>query len=157
MHAVEARRRKILVVDDDRAILELVATRLTLAGHDVFAARDGHEALQRIAGIRPDAMVLDLNMPSLDGYGVLKQLGKEGTARLPTLVLTARHGTVDVQRAIGLGARDYLSKPFKDSQLLMRVARLFRPRVEARTLEALFDDVQTLMNPVEPPPHIRVV
>ncbi len=119
-------RYRILVVDDDKAILELVNTRLTLAGYDVFGARDGHEALARLGGLRPAAMVLDLNMPSLDGFGVLKQMGREKTARIPTLVLTASRGPVDVQRAIQLGARDYLAKPFRDSDLLMRVARLFR-------------------------------
>src|SRR5947209_1670389 len=103
MHSAIGLRRRVMTVDDDSAILELISTRLTLAGYDVFSARDGQEALARIQGIRPHAMVLDLNMPGLDGFGVLQRLGKAGTARVPTLVLTARHDTADVRRAIALG------------------------------------------------------
>ena len=145
MSELEPSRRRILVVDDDRAILELLATRLTLAGHDVFSARDGRDALQKIEGLRPHAMVLDLNMPVMDGFGVLSALGKERAGRLPTLVLTARHGSADVQRAIGLGARDYLAKPFKDSQLLMRVSRLFRSRIEAMSLDDMLSGMDEML------------
>ncbi|THD71160.1 response regulator transcription factor [Phenylobacterium sp.] len=145
MPSFEPTKRRILAVDDDRAVLELVCTRLTLAGYDVFSARDGHEALARLTTLKPAAMVLDLGMPGLDGFGVLQKMGKIGTASTPTLVLTARHSAPDVKRAIGLGARDYLSKPFNDNQLLMRVQRLFRRPVEARSLEALFTDVEQLL------------
>ena len=141
----EATRRRILVVDDDRAILELVSVRLTLDGYDVFGARDGREALQRLNGVRPDAMVLDLNMPVLDGFGVLQQLGKARTDRIPILVLTARHDAADVQRAIGMGARDYLAKPFKDAQLLMRVGRLFRASADLRGLGELMSTMDELL------------
>jgi DNA-binding response OmpR family regulator len=135
MHSLHSTRKRIVVVDDDRAILDLVSTRLTLAGYDVFSARDGQEA----------AMVLDLNMPGLDGFGVLQRLGKAGTARLPILVLTARHDVADVQRAIGLGARDYLAKPFKDAQLLMRVARLVRPPVDRRSTDDVITGLDNLI------------
>jgi DNA-binding response OmpR family regulator len=125
----ELMTRRVLVVDDDAAILELVTTRLLLSGFKVFTARNGHEAMRRMSEVKVDAMVLDLNMPSMDGFQVLTRLG--GMGRLPpTLVLTARHEAADVQRAVQLGARDYLAKPFKDQQLLMRVARLFRSRTE---------------------------
>jgi DNA-binding response OmpR family regulator len=145
MPGPETPKRRILAVDDDRAVLELVCIRLTLAGYDVFSARNGNEALARLASIRPAAMVLDLNMPGLDGFGVLDQMGQAGTAKTPTLVLTARHSAPDVKRAIGLGARDYLSKPFNDNQLLIRVSRLFRRPVEARSVDDPFGDVETLL------------
>ncbi len=145
MHSLNSTRKRIVVVDDDRAILDLVSTRLTLAGYDVFSARDGHEAVARISGVRPDAMVLDLNMPGLDGFGVLQRLGRAGTARLPILVLTARHDAADVQRAIGLGARDYLAKPFKDAQLLMRVARLVRPPADRRSTDEVITGLDNLI------------
>ena len=119
-------RRRILVVDDDSAILELVRTRLTLAGYMVLAAKDGCEALARLSERRYDAMVLDLNMPSVDGFEVLERAQDLEFPAPPTLVLTARHDALDVTRAVQLGARDYLAKPFQDRQLLMRVARLFR-------------------------------
>jgi DNA-binding response OmpR family regulator len=145
MPSLDPPKRRILAVDDDRAVLDLVCTRLTLAGYDVFTARDGREALARLGSLRPAAMVLDLSMPQLDGFGVLEQMGRAGTAKVPTLVLTARHSAPDVKRAIGLGARDYLSKPFNDKQLLMRVQRLFRKPVDARSLEDLFADVESLL------------
>ena len=138
MAGLEPTKRRILAVDDDRAVLDLVCTRLTLAGYDVFAARDGRDALARRAYLRPAAMVLDLSMPNLDGFGVLERMGKAGTARTPTLVLTARHSGADVKRAIELGARDYLSKPFEDRQLLGRVTRLLRRRSDDPSIEQAF-------------------
>jgi DNA-binding response OmpR family regulator len=119
-------QRRVLVVDDDSSILELVRTRLTLAGYVVLAARDGREAIARLSERRYDAMVLDLNMPGVDGFQVLERMKKLEFPAPPTLVLTARHDAADVTRAVQLGARDYLAKPFQDRQLLMRVARLFR-------------------------------
>ena len=118
--------RRMLVVDDDVSILELVSTRLTLAGHMVLTARNGREALRRLTERRFDGMVLDLNMPKMDGFAVLECMADLAHPSPPTLVLTASHNAADVQRAVRLGARDYLSKPFEDRQLLMRVARLFR-------------------------------
>jgi two-component system OmpR family response regulator len=123
--SAQAYDHRILAVDDDPAILELIVTRLSLAGYQTFYARDGQEALRRLAEVRPAGLVLDINMPGLDGFGVLEHLAKTG-ARLPTLVLTARNQGDDVQRAIQLGARDFLAKPFEDKQLLARVARLVR-------------------------------
>jgi DNA-binding response OmpR family regulator len=124
--------QRILVVDDDPFVLELVSTRLALAGYKPFTARDGHEALGRLEDIRPAAMILDINMPRLDGFGVLASMQGAGwTDRTATMILTARNQGDDVQRAISLGARDYLSKPFRDEQLLARVARLVRRRPSA--------------------------
>jgi DNA-binding response OmpR family regulator len=130
--------RRILVVDDDVAILELVSTRLTLSGYIVLTARNGVEGLRRLNDRRYDGMVLDLNMPEMDGFGVLECMADLGDAAPPTLVLTASHNAADVQKAVKLGARDYLSKPFDDRQLLMRVGRLFRKQqVTQQMLEAL--------------------
>ena len=136
--------RRILVVDDDASIRELVSTRLTIAGHIVLSARNGREALTRLRERRYDGMVLDLSMPQLDGFGVLEQINRH--ALPPTLVLTASHAVTDVQRAIKLGARDYLSKPFDHRQLLMRVDRLFRVQ-PAKTVA----EIQASPSPVELP------
>ena len=134
--------RRMLVVDDDVSILELVSTRLTLAGHMVLTARNGGEALRRLTERRYDGMVLDLNMPQMDGFAVLECMADLAHPRPPTLVLTASHNAADVQRAVKLGARDYLSKPFDDRQLLMRVARLFRTQpVTSQTLDAMSLDL----------------
>lgn len=120
-------KSRILVVDDDPMILELLVTRLELARYQVITARDGHEALKRIGDVQPHAMLLDVNMPRLDGFGVLRHLQSTGRGQfLPVMVLTARYRASDVQEAIRLGARDFLAKPFTDNQLFMRVGRLLR-------------------------------
>lgn len=129
LHSFDLSDRKVLVVDDEPYVLELLVTRLTLAGYNTFSARDGVEALERVETVRPDAMVLDINMPRLDGFGVLRSMSASGAIlRVATMVLTARNHPDDVRLAISLGAKDYLAKPFKDDQLAARVARLFRRR-----------------------------
>lgn len=120
-------KSRILVVDDDPMILDLLVTRLELAGYQVTSARDGHEALKRLPESLTHAMILDVNMPRLDGFGVLQHLKATGRIlTLPVMVLTARYQASDVQEAIRLGAKDFLAKPFKDNQLFMRVERLLR-------------------------------
>ncbi|MDQ0464629.1 two-component system OmpR family response regulator [Caulobacter ginsengisoli] len=128
MRQLEARKQLIFVADDDRMILDLIVTRLQLAGYLTAHARSGYEAIHGIAEIRPAGVILDVNMPGLDGFSVLKQLKQTPqTASIPVMMLTARNAPDDVQKAIGLGARDFLAKPFSDTQLLSRVARLVRP------------------------------
>ena len=117
----------MLVVDDDLMMRELLTTRLAIAGYETFQARDGHEALKLIVEVRPAAMVLDINMPELDGFGVLEHLNTMGLIdSLRVMVLTARNQAADVRRALDLGARDFLTKPFSDAQFLARTARLLR-------------------------------
>jgi two-component system OmpR family response regulator len=123
-----ARKPRILVAEDDAGIRELVRTRLDQAGYDTHIARNGLEAAERIRELRPDAVVLDINMPGLDGFGVLALMRQDGAFKdTRVLVLTARHAAEDVKRALSLGAKDYLTKPFSESQLIARVARLLRP------------------------------
>lgn len=139
------RAARILVVDDDPMMLELLTTRLDLAGHEAHGARDGHQALSRLRDLRPAAMVLDINMPGMTGFEVLQRLRESGQlASLPVMVLTARHESGDVQRAIKLGARDFLAKPFNDQQFLLRVNRLLRtaPKASAAASE---DDSKLLL------------
>jgi DNA-binding response OmpR family regulator len=122
---------RILVAEDDAGIRDIIRTRLQMAGYQVEVARNGVEALSKLKTWRPAAVILDINMPELDGFGVLEALGP-AAKQTPILVLTARHAAEDVRRAIGLGAKDYLAKPFTESQLLARVARLLR--AAARTV-----------------------
>lgn len=116
----------VLIVDDDELIRELLRTRLELDGLRTASARDGVEALDVLASRRPAAMVLDVSMPRMDGFQLLESLRRTNRLPPPTLMLTARNAAEDVQRAIGLGAKDYMAKPFDDQLLLRRVRRLLR-------------------------------
>lgn len=115
----------ILVVDDDPGLRDLYTCILAGAGYEVTLAANGLEALDLITQRRPDAMVLDLSMAKLDGFGVLTRL-QEQRIRVRTLVVSARHASQDVEVAIELGASDYLAKPFDIDQLLARIGRLTR-------------------------------
>jgi DNA-binding response OmpR family regulator len=127
--------RTILVAEDDPEMRELVRVQLTAAGYEIIVVRNGEEALSRIRTFRPDAVVLDINLPDIDGYGVLEGIrATPDTAGLPILILSGRHAEDDVRRAILLGARDYVTKPFTSQQLLGRVARLFRGRFAPPTV-----------------------
>jgi DNA-binding response OmpR family regulator len=118
---------RVLVVDDDMMMRELLTTRLSLAGYETSQARDGREALRLIAEVRPAAIVLDINMPEIDGFEVLRHLNKACLIdEVRVIVLTARNRAADVRRVLDLGARDFLTKPFSDAQFLARVARLLR-------------------------------
>jgi two-component system OmpR family response regulator len=127
----EARVPRIFIAEDDESILDLLVTRLRIAGYHTAHERDGLAALEAIRRAPPNACILDVNMPRLDGFQLLKRLRADPmTAHVPVLILTARRGTDDIKTAIRLGATDYLSKPFSDEQLLARVARLLRKRNE---------------------------
>ncbi len=129
MGLLDRKAPRIFVADDDRAILDLMTTRLDLAGYHTVQARDGWEALDGIYASRPAAVMLDIGMPRLDGLGVLRHLRKTPSfASLPVMMVTARNTPMDVRSAMELGARDFLAKPFEDAQLLSRVARMLRRR-----------------------------
>ncbi len=120
-------RPRVVVAEDDPSILDLLCTRLEIAGYHTAYARDGVQALDAIRNVQPAGVLLDINMPKLDGFGVLAQLQRDPHARqVPVLVLSARNAAGDVKRCLGLGAKDYLTKPFSDNMLLSRVARLIR-------------------------------
>ena len=118
-------RKRILIAEDDASIRELIYLRLELAGYLAVGTRNGVEAMREMEMRRPDGLVLDLGMPELDGFGVLEQMSQRQLA-VPTLVLTARHCAGDVEKAVKLGAVDYLAKPFDDKDFLRRVERMVR-------------------------------
>jgi two-component system response regulator MprA len=116
---------RILVVDDDRPVRESLRRSLTFNGYDVELAADGFEALRSVAANRPDAMVLDVMMPGLDGLATCRRLRSVGDD-LPILVLTARDAVSDRVAGLDAGADDYLPKPFALEELLARLRALLR-------------------------------
>ncbi|MDQ3865606.1 MAG: response regulator transcription factor [Actinomycetota bacterium] len=116
---------RILVVDDEPAVRTSVERALRLEGYDVAAAADGREALARLANGAPDAIVLDVVMPHVDGLEVCRRLRSVGD-RTPVLVLTARDAVLDRVAGLDAGADDYLVKPFALEELLARVRALLR-------------------------------
>ncbi len=116
---------RILVVDDDRAVRESLRRSLSFNGYSVDLAQDGVEALDAIASERPDAVVLDVMMPRLDGLEVCRQLRSTGDD-LPILVLTARDSVSERVAGLDAGADDYLPKPFALEELLARMRALLR-------------------------------
>ncbi|HEY3749135.1 MAG TPA: response regulator transcription factor [Pseudonocardiaceae bacterium] len=127
---------RILVVDDDRAVRESLRRSLQFNGYQVELAGDGQQALDSVIQQRPDAMVLDVMMPRLDGLEVCRRLRGTGDD-LPILVLTARDAVSDRVAGLDAGADDYLPKPFALEELLARLRALLR-RAAAET-DALND------------------
>jgi len=116
---------KILIVEDDRAIILGLRENLAFEGHTVTEATRGDEALARLAAAKPDLLILDIMLPGISGFEVCRRVRKEDR-RLPILMLTARSDEVDKVMGLDLGADDYLTKPFSLSELLARVRALLR-------------------------------
>ncbi|WP_067474111.1 response regulator transcription factor [Nocardia amamiensis] len=116
---------RILVVDDDRAVRESLRRSLTFNGYSVDLAVDGVDALEKATAQRPDALVLDVMMPRLDGLEVCRRLRSTGDD-LPILVLTARDSVSERVAGLDAGADDYLPKPFALEELLARLRALLR-------------------------------
>jgi len=127
----------VLVVDDVSANRELIEGQLDELGYDVRHARDGVEALEAIAAQEPDLVLLDIDMPRLDGISVCERLKSHPTRRLiPIVILTASNDRATRLRGIAAGADDFLSKPFDAKELLVRARVLLRQRALNRRLDA---------------------
>jgi DNA-binding response OmpR family regulator len=133
-------RARILVVDDEADIRELLRELLSRAGYDVEVAEDGRAGLRALFAARPDLVVLDVNMPGLDGWQTLERM--RDVSEVPVLMLTARTGELEKVRGLTRGADDYVTKPFGRQELLARVqALLRRSTARAESLETYADDV----------------
>jgi two-component system, OmpR family, phosphate regulon response regulator PhoB len=118
---------RVLVVDDEKDIVALVAYHLAKAGYRVSTASTGTEALQAAREERPALVVLDLMLPGMSGFEVLEQLrAAESTREVAVLMLTARREEADRIRGLSLGADDYLAKPFSPQELVLRVGAILR-------------------------------
>ncbi len=115
---------KILVVDDDPNILELVSIQLTQAGYTVMKASDGFEALKLLEEALPDLAVVDVMMPGMDGYTLTKKLRAE--ANIPVLLLTAKGEFEDKEKGFLAGSDDYVVKPFEPRELIFRINAILR-------------------------------
>jgi two-component system, OmpR family, response regulator MprA len=134
---------RVLVVEDDTDIADVLRRSLRNEGYEVKTSADGVEALDVAAGFMPDLVVLDLGLPRLDGVEVCRRLRKDGD--VPILMLTARAETEDRVNGLDSGADDYLVKPFERQELLARIRALLRRRPPRGTASLEVGDLQ--LNP----------
>jgi two-component system OmpR family response regulator len=122
---VTAPEARLLVVEDDANIVELLAASLRYAGFEVSTARDGPQALTAARELRPDLVVLDVMLPGIDGFEVARRLRAEDL-RCPLLFLTARDGTADKVTGLTIGGDDYVTKPFSLDEVIARIRAVLR-------------------------------
>ncbi|WP_069650175.1 response regulator transcription factor [Caloranaerobacter ferrireducens] len=119
--------KRILVVDDEEHIIELIRFNLETNGYYVIAANDGNEALKKVKEEKPDLVILDLMLPSIDGIEICKILRKDKeTEKLPIIMLTAKSEEIDMILGLEIGADDYITKPFSVRELLARIKAVLR-------------------------------
>ncbi len=129
----------ILVVDDEKTMVDVIKYSLEKAGYRVITAYDGEEALRLARAEKPDLMVLDIMLPVIDGYEVCKRVGME--MQIPILMLSARDEEIDRILGLELGADDYLTKPFSPRELVARVKAHLRAE-KRRTQEQKVDEIR---------------
>ncbi len=126
---------RLLVVDDEPNIRELLSASLRYAGFDVATAADGQQALALAESFRPDLLVLDVMMPGLDGFGVVRRMRQNGR-HTPVLFLTARDGAEDKVSGLTLGGDDYVTKPFSLDEVIARIRAVLRRTTGAQQAAA---------------------
>ena len=126
---------RILVVDDEAYITDLIAAGLRFVGFEVDTAAEGRDALAKVAATRPDLVVLDISMPGIDGLEVVERLRRDGVAT-PVVFLTARDAPADRVRGLHVGGDDYITKPFSLDELLARIEAILRRVVAEQSLAA---------------------
>jgi DNA-binding response OmpR family regulator len=113
---------KILIAEDERDIRDLVAFTLRFAGHEVFAAANGEEAVELAPNVNPDLIIMDVRMPRMTGYEACKVMKANPDLKdIPVVFLTARGQESEIQQGLDAGAEEYLLKPFAPDQLTSRV------------------------------------
>ena len=136
--SMQKRRPRVLIADDDPAMVSIVSEVLQQSDMDCDVARSGKSALEAVQRRPPDAIVLDVNMLDIDGFEVLKRLrGNLVTSEIPVLLLTARRDKVDIAQGFTSGADDYMVKPFKPFDLVERVRKMISMRRKSRPPHAI--------------------
>ena len=115
----------IMVVDDEAGVRELLADALKLAGFNSITASDGMNALTQLRSHKPDLLVVDINMPLMDGFDLIERIRSNGD-NTPALMLSARGDKADITRGLTLGADDYVTKPFGLEELILRIRAILR-------------------------------
>jgi DNA-binding response OmpR family regulator len=115
---------RILLVDDEERVLNFLRSKLKVAGYEVLTANNGHDALEEAQAQEPDLIVLDIIMPRMDGFDTLKELRRFSS--IPVIILSARRDDIDKIKGLGLGADDYLAKPFNPDELVARIESIKR-------------------------------
>ena len=126
---------RILIVDDEKAIRRFLKATLVAHGYNVFEASDGTEAIKHSVYSYPDAIILDLGLPDMDGIEVARQIRKR--SNIPIIILSVRESESDKIAALDVGADDYLTKPFKAGEMLARIRAVMR-RLLPQNYEAVF-------------------
>jgi len=137
---------RLLVVDDEPNIVDLLATSLRFAGFEVATASNGSEALRVASSFKPDLLVLDVMMPGIDGFTVVRRLRQDGIGA-PVVFLTAKDATEDKVTGLTLGGDDYVTKPFSLEEVIARIRAVLRrfaerPSAEVRTSRLEFADLE---------------
>ena len=134
---------RILVVDDEPNILDVLTMALRFQGFEAASAATGREALAAVASFRPQVMVLDVMLPDMEGFDVAQRLGAQH-ARVPIIYLTARDATEDKIRGLSLGGDDYVTKPFSLEELIARIRSVLRRSglTEPESSRLVFEDVE---------------
>src|SRR3989338_3787781 len=117
---------KVLIIEDEEALLSVLEHKLTREGYEVSLARDGEQGLEQIKAIKPEVVLLDILMPKLDGFGVLAKLHSDGLiSTLPVIIISNSGQPVEIDRALKLGARDYLVKAeFSPEEVVEKVRKV---------------------------------
>lgn len=141
--------KKILIVDDEEAIRELIKMNLEIAGYECYMAIDGNDALEKLKEVNPDLVLLDIMLPGKDGYSLAPVFIEKN---IPVIFLTAKDSTIDKVKGLKIGADDYITKPFESIELLARIESVLRRsgkvsnKFEYKDMVVYFDERKVLLN-----------
>ena len=140
--------KKIVLIDDDIGIQETTVDILELAGYNVFTSNNGKEGIKQIKQVEPDVILCDINMPELDGYEVLRILNRMPvTASIPFIFLSSKIENSEIRKGMNLGADDYITKPFKEIDLLDAIEiRIKRSKKLNQKFEPKIDDINSFID-----------